>query len=376
MSCPLPHPLPHPHIDDLEGLLNKLNQFEEKDHAHQSPLGQHVTSRYNQREGHSANDEGEEKGKGLGVPGLSNSSSRQGHTPSDHSPTDHTDGTLSEGTETHLNVTAARGEESNTTSTEHHEAPIRSHDTPIRSQVVLEEALEDAVINVSHDLVDEGRGVSRDLLEEGVACSDVVPSCQMSVKRNTPPRIILQVLDQPHVKNTPPFHMEYTPPFHKGPSDPGHTQIGEATPLPAEVGSATPLPAEVGSATLSKDSATPTQGRTSSATPTDPSPPSVAPPTKQYSDVYRSIEFFPYHPLPSELEALMFPHLTSPLHPIDDPFWPAKAECLDLIGSEHNWPQFTGIFLTPEARGVRYDLTSHVCVCNGCVCCVRVCVLC
>ena len=179
--------------------------------------------------------------------------------------------------------------------------------------------------------------MSRDLVEGGEACSDVI-----SVKKNTPQRIILRVLDQPHVEDTPPPHVQDTHPSHEEPSRVNR----DPTPLPVEVGSATP-----------------TQGGTSqsvdvSSPPTNPSSPGGAPPTNPhgYLEAYRSIEFLPYHPLPSELEELMFPHLTSPLHPIDDPFWPTKAECLDLIGSDHNWPQFTGIFLTPEARGVRYYL--------------------
>ena len=394
----MPRPLPRPppsHVDDLEGLLDKLNQFVLKEeghthqsplgHTHQSPLGQHTSSVYSQqqeREGHPVNTEGEghEEREGLGMLGQSNSSGIRSHSPSGHSLRDvaspeETGGgenftTLSDGV--HLNGTAVggqpnatAGEQTNriaavpsaqTTSAERHEAPPMS-------RVVLEEALEDAVINLSHDLVEEGRGgsrdlmeegrggsrdlmeegrgMSRDLVEEGVACSDVI-----SVKKNTPPRIILRVLDQSHVKDTPPYHVQDTPPSHEEVSK-------DPTPLPAEVGSAPPP----------KQSATPTQGGTSqsvdvSAPPTDPSSPGGAPPTNphRYSEAYRSIEFLPYHPLPSELEELMFPHLTSPLHPIDDPFWPTKAECLDLIGSDHNWPQFTGIFLTPEARGVRYDL--------------------
>ena len=394
----MPRPLPRPppsHVDDLEDLLDKLNQFVLKEeghthqsplgHTHQSPLGQHTSSVYSQqqeREGHPVNTEGEghEEREGLGMLGQSNSSGIRSHFPSGHSLRDVASPEETGGGENfttlsdvvHLNGTAVggqpnatAGEQTNriaavpsaqTTSAERHEAPPMS-------RVVLEEALEDAVINLSHDLVEEGKGVSRDLVEEGrggsrdlmeegrgmsrdlveegVACSDVI-----SVKKNTPPRIILRVLDQSHVKDTPPYHVQDTPTSHEEVSK-------DPTPLPAEVGSAPP----------SKQSATPTQGGTFqsvdvSAPPTDPSSPGGAPPTNphRYSEAYRSIEFLPYHPLPSELEELMFPHLTSPLHPIDDPFWPTKAECLDLIGSDHNWPQFTGIFLTPEARGVRYDL--------------------
>ena len=177
---------------------------------------------------------------------------------------------------------------------------------------------------------------------------------------------------RPHLTcKTPPISRKDTPPSDEEPSRVNK----DPTPLPAEVASAPP----------SKPSATPTQGGMFqsvdvSAPPTDPSSPGGAPPTNPhgYSEAYRSIEFLPYHPLPSELEELMFPHLTSPLHPIDDPFWPTKAECLDLIGSDHNWLQFTGIFLTPEARGVRYDLASHMRDTSArylCVCvCVCVCV--
>ena len=60
------------------------------------------------------------------------------------------------GEQTNRNVAVPSAQ---TTSAEYHEAPPMS-------RVVLEEALGDAVINLSHDLVEEGRGVSHDLVEK------------------------------------------------------------------------------------------------------------------------------------------------------------------------------------------------------------------
>ena len=73
-----------------------------------------------------------------------------------------------------------------------------------------------------------------------------------------------------------------------------------------------------------------------------------------YPEAYRVMEFLPYNPLPAQLEEVIFPHRSSPLVLYDDPFWPSKSECLELVYSLKNMQSamgFTGTFLTPEARG-------------------------
>ena len=74
----------------------------------------------------------------------------------------------------------------------------------------------------------------------------------------------------------------------------------------------------------------------------------------EYPSTYRSLKFLPYNPLPVQLEEVVFPDRSRPLALYDDPYWPSKTECLDLV-SALRWtgmvPGFTGTFLTPEARG-------------------------
>ena len=69
---------------------------------------------------------------------------------------------------------------------------------------------------------------------------------------------------------------------------------------------------------------------------------------------YRGMEFLPYNPLPAQLEEAMFPDRSSPLAQYDDPMWPSKGECLEMVAtvkSSSPIARFTGTFLTPEARG-------------------------
>ena len=73
-----------------------------------------------------------------------------------------------------------------------------------------------------------------------------------------------------------------------------------------------------------------------------------------YSEAYRNIEFLPYNPLPEQLEEIIFPDRARPLAPYDDPFWPSKTECVELVSSLKGVQSntgFTGTFLTPDARG-------------------------
>lgn len=73
-----------------------------------------------------------------------------------------------------------------------------------------------------------------------------------------------------------------------------------------------------------------------------------------YSEAYRNVEFLPYNPLPEQLEEVIFPDRSRPLAPFDDPFWPSKGECVDLVTSLRNVESnaaLTGTFLTPAARG-------------------------
>ena len=84
---------------------------------------------------------------------------------------------------------------------------------------------------------------------------------------------------------------------------------------------------------------------------------SKLPTQKEYPLNYHSLEFLPYNPLPDQLEAAIFPR--RPLHPLplhDDPYWPRKKECLDLVKDLKGNPQlvsYTGTFITPEARGAK-----------------------
>ena len=87
----------------------------------------------------------------------------------------------------------------------------------------------------------------------------------------------------------------------------------------------------------------------------EPSPqsePNVVSPSASY----RGMEFLPYNPLPAQLEEAMFPDRSSPLAPYDDPMWPSKGECLEMVAtlkSSSPIGRFTGTFLTPEARGAK-----------------------
>ena len=76
----------------------------------------------------------------------------------------------------------------------------------------------------------------------------------------------------------------------------------------------------------------------------------IEPSTLRHID---KMEFLPYHSLPSSLEEVIFPNQGTTLADYDDPYWPTKLHCLQLVESSGNLPKFTGTFLTPEARGVR-----------------------
>ena len=76
--------------------------------------------------------------------------------------------------------------------------------------------------------------------------------------------------------------------------------------------------------------------------------------SNKYTEAYRQMEFLPFYSLPASLEEVIFPDRSNPPAEYDDPFWPTKLQCLQLVESAGNLPKFTGTFLTPEARGVRY----------------------
>lgn len=77
---------------------------------------------------------------------------------------------------------------------------------------------------------------------------------------------------------------------------------------------------------------------------------------KKYTETYRRMEFVPYQPLPLAIEEALYPVYSSRYVEHDDPLWPNKLQCLELVeGASDGLPRFTGTFLTPEARGVRYD---------------------
>ena len=85
--------------------------------------------------------------------------------------------------------------------------------------------------------------------------------------------------------------------------------------------------------------------------PDEPSPPKK---TDDYPRAYHSLEFFPYNPLPEQLEKVIFPHRSKPLADYDDPYWPTKTVCLQLVQEVRQNPQlanFPGTFLPPAARG-------------------------
>lgn len=73
-----------------------------------------------------------------------------------------------------------------------------------------------------------------------------------------------------------------------------------------------------------------------------------------YPLLYHSLEFLPYNPLPEQLEKVIFPIRTNPLASYDDPYWPSKGPCLNLVQEVRDNPQiasFPGTFLPPSARG-------------------------
>ena len=76
----------------------------------------------------------------------------------------------------------------------------------------------------------------------------------------------------------------------------------------------------------------------------------------EYPSSYRSLAFLPYNPLPVQLEEVVFPDRSHPLASFDDPYWPSKGECLDLVSALRVTgvvSGFTGTFLNPEARGAK-----------------------
>ena len=78
------------------------------------------------------------------------------------------------------------------------------------------------------------------------------------------------------------------------------------------------------------------------------------PPPREYPQMYYNLEFLPYNPIPERLDSMLFPFKESPLPLYDDPYWPMKKECLNLLGeirAKPNYVAFTGTFITPEARG-------------------------
>lgn len=78
------------------------------------------------------------------------------------------------------------------------------------------------------------------------------------------------------------------------------------------------------------------------------------PPPREYPQMYYNLEFLPYNPIPERLDAMLLPFKENPLPLYDDPYWPTKRECLNLLGEikgKPNYVTFTGTFITPEARG-------------------------
>ena len=75
---------------------------------------------------------------------------------------------------------------------------------------------------------------------------------------------------------------------------------------------------------------------------------------KKYTETYRQMEFNPYQPLPVAIEGLLYPVHTGRYVEYDDPLWPNKMQCLELVeAASDGLPRFTGTFLTPEARSIR-----------------------
>ena len=77
------------------------------------------------------------------------------------------------------------------------------------------------------------------------------------------------------------------------------------------------------------------------------------PPPREYPQMYYNLEFLPYNPISERLDAMLLPFKENPLPLYDDPYWPTKRECLNLLGeirAKPNYVTFTGTFITPEAR--------------------------
>ena len=82
-------------------------------------------------------------------------------------------------------------------------------------------------------------------------------------------------------------------------------------------------------------------------------PPAIDP-RDEYPLTYHSLEFMPYNPLPDHLEKVVFPYRNDPLANYDDPYWPSKGSCLELVQEVRENPQianFPGTFLPPATRG-------------------------
>jgi len=78
-------------------------------------------------------------------------------------------------------------------------------------------------------------------------------------------------------------------------------------------------------------------------------------PRREYPKNLYSVEFLPYHLLPDVLDEVVYPPGEDGMPPLfHDPYWPRKRACLDLVREMRNIPgveQYTGTFITPEARG-------------------------
>jgi tetratricopeptide (TPR) repeat protein len=75
----------------------------------------------------------------------------------------------------------------------------------------------------------------------------------------------------------------------------------------------------------------------------------------RYTEAYRQMEFLPYTSLSPSLDELIFTNKSSTVD-YHNPSWPNKAHCLELVENlSQDLPRFTGTFLTPESRGVRFN---------------------
>ena len=69
-----------------------------------------------------------------------------------------------------------------------------------------------------------------------------------------------------------------------------------------------------------------------------------------------SVEFPPYNPIPELIEKDMFPKPIGPgpLPKYDDPYWPGKKECTEVLKTLSSWERYPSTHIPSQSRGVNF----------------------